>query len=110
MRHPKPKLFPDDVSEDQILEAAGALSTLVVQPGWTVWEAMVRESREAALEDLATSAPDKVLYWQGYAAALAAVLNAPGHLLGQAKEVQDEQSDRGEINDKVRVGYADPSV
>jgi hypothetical protein len=112
-KHRQPKLFPDNVSEEQILETAGALGTLTVQPGWAVWEALVRESREASLEDLATSPPDKVLYWQGYAAALGAVMNAPSHLLDQARAVQEEQAERdGTMNDRVRVGLhdADPSV
>jgi hypothetical protein len=60
-----------------------------------------------------TSPPDKVLYWQGYAAALGAVMNAPSHLLDQARAVQEEQAERdGTMNDRVRVGLhdADPSV
>jgi molybdopterin-guanine dinucleotide biosynthesis protein A len=44
---------------------------------------------------------------------LGAVMNAPSHLLDQARAVQEEQAERdGTMNDRVRVGLhdADPSV
>jgi hypothetical protein len=112
--HRRDRLFTDDVTEERILEIAGSLGTLVVQPGWSVWESLVRESREAALEDLVIAPPEKILFWQGYSAALRHVIEAPDQLLEMAKGIQEEQQERtGDISDRVRVGpydSADPSV
>jgi len=101
----KAKLF-DNITNDDLLKVAASLINLTLHSGWGTWEGMIRESREAALENLAMCGPEDIRYWQGYVAALLGVLEGPRYLADRAKEIQDEkQAETGDLIDKVRVGF-----
>lgn len=102
----KARIF-ENIDDNALLKIAAHLINLTLQPGWATWEGMVRESREAALENLANCGPDDVRYWQGYVSALAGILSGPDFIFARAKEIQDEtQETTGMIKDHVRVSHA----
>lgn len=79
---------------DAFLAQAETLAQLADLPAWSVWNTLLRDMRQAALEELAhcTLAED-FRYWQGVAHALAEILERPGRIIAAAGEFQRAEED-----------------
>ena len=89
---------------DSFLANAELLAQLSQQPAWEGWTRLLRDMRQAALEELARcSEPGEFRYWQGVAGALGEMLDRPQQIIKRAAEFQrDEEADRKGIRTELR--------
>lgn len=90
---------------DAFLAQAETLAQLSQVPAWSAWTALLRDMRQAALEELAhcTLAED-FRYWQGVAHALAEIMERPGRIIATAGEHQrTEEADRRQFRPELRA-------
>lgn len=90
MGNPRSSIYEDRLTASQALEVVAGLNSLMSHPSWKVWEKGIREARDAHLESLAQAAPDKVQWFQGYVAALGAILRGPEDALAIAAEAEEQ--------------------
>lgn len=101
------KQFGENTKDEDVLRIAGALASLMSQPGWEVWERYVYDAREETREELETCKPEDIAKVQGAANALTGILKAPKHILDHAKDIQDKIAQEGKLMDTVRASYPD---
>lgn len=78
-----------DLEIDRFLAQAESLAQLHAHPAWPAWTALLRDMRQAALEELArVHDPGEFRYWQGVAGALGEILDRPAKIVDAAAEHQ----------------------
>jgi hypothetical protein len=93
-----------DVEVDSFLAQAELLAQLRAHPAWDGWLVLLRNMRQAALEELARcTEPGDFRYWQGVAGAFGEMLDRPDRIIAHASEViEAEESDRKVIRPELR--------
>lgn len=99
---------------DRFLAQAETLAQLSALPAWDQWTALLREMRNAAMEELITAKVDEVRYWQGVASALGEILDRPGRIIASAADyARAEEADKREFRPELRAvvgrGYDESS-
>lgn len=94
-----------DLEVDAFLAQAETLAQLAELPAWSAWTALLRDMRQAALEELARCTdPGDFRYWQGVASALAEVLDRPTRIVTAAGEFQRaEEADQHIFRPELRA-------
>lgn len=94
-----------DLEVDAFLAQAETLAQLTALPAWSAWTALLRDMRQAMLEELAQcSDPGEFRYWQGAAHAIAEILERPGRIIATAGEHQRaEEADRRGFRPELRA-------
>lgn len=94
-----------DLEMDAFLAQAETLAQLAELPAWSAWTALLRDMRQAALEELAhCEQPGDFRYWQGVAHALAEILERPTNIVARAAEFQRaEEADRRVFRPELRA-------
>lgn len=89
---------------DDFLAQAEKLGQLMAHPAWDGWVTLLRDMRQASLEELARSTPDDFSYWQGVVAALGQILERPGRVVTEAADYQrDEEAEKEVIRPDLRA-------
>lgn len=95
----------EDLEVNRFLASAELLGQLSALPAWEAWEGLLREMRQAALEELASgSDPGEFRYWQGVAGALGEILSRPKRIIAAAAEFTAiEEADRKGLRPDLRA-------
>lgn len=95
----------DALEIDRFLAQADLLARLQSDPAWAGWMDLLRDMRQAALEELARcSDPGEFRYWQGAAGALGEMLERPARITAEAAEYQrTEEEGRSIVRPELRA-------
>lgn len=98
-----------DLETNAFLAQAETLAQLTAHPAWEVYAGLLRDMRQAALEELAHATPDTFRHWQGVAATLAEMLDRPARIIQAADaftraEEADKRVYRPELRAVLGVG------
>jgi hypothetical protein len=93
-----------DLETDAFLAQAELLAQLQALPAWAAWVTLLRDMRQAALEQLAQSTPDDFRYWQGAVASLGEIIDRPARMTATAADFQRaEEEEKRVIRPELRA-------
>lgn len=85
--------------ETAFLGKAETLKRLLQNPDFLVYEGLIKDFRQAALESMAEASPDEFKHWQGAAKSLLWLLNRPQEIIEHAEQVIRNEQDAGKHRD-----------
>lgn len=90
---------------DAFLAQAEMLAQLQQLPAWESWTKLLRDMRQAALEELARcSDAGDFRYWQGVAGGLGEILDRPTRIIVEAADFQrNEEADKHALRPELRA-------
>jgi hypothetical protein len=93
-----------DIEIDAFLSQAEMLARLQGNGLWETWLGLLRDMRQAAMEDMARSTVEDFRYWQGVVATLGEIIDRPARITAAAADYQRaEEEEKHTIRPELRA-------